>query len=231
MNYFLLAFVMWTASALAEPTCSSVWIFKAWKTCAVAANGLNTSATPIPAGNLNISSDWVRGGSNQERICQSLEAKFNQQNLSVGKLAALTQLHPVSEEKRENMRIYVEYKYTCQVSIAQYPFNNKAAQACGEEEKLSYQVGGNPDAIAGTASCLSCDNLSSPEGKVRCLKASISNVIEPKAIDLRDTDLKAVSTQIKELLTIGNHLKINGLNNDLKTLSLFTNFIEKNPPQ
>lgn len=235
MKSFLIASVLWTVAAQAQSPveCSTMWIFKPWKSCAIAAHGPDKSATPVNAGTVDLNSDYMGGGANQRKVCQDLEDSFNQQNAVHGKVGTLTQATPVKEKKQENARIYVEYRYTCRIAIAQYPFVSKASRACGEEDTVTYKVGGTREGISGDAYCLSCDEYNDPKTKAACLKMMITDVIEPKiqGVDLRESDIKAVSDAVKSLMDMARIVNIPGLSNDVKTFTLFKNFLDKSSAQ
>lgn len=233
MKYFLIASVLWTVSAQAQAQgeCSTMWIYKPWKSCAIAAHGPDKSAPAVNVGTVDWDSGYMGGGANQRKVCQDLENLFNKRHADHGKVGTLTQATPVSEKKKENARIYVEYNYTCRISVAQYPFVSKASRACGEEDAVTYKVGGTKESIAGDAYCLSCDEYSDPKSKVSCLKTMITEVIEPKiqGVDLRESDVKAVAQSVKALMDMARVVNIPGLSNDVKTFTLFHSFLEKNP--
>ncbi len=232
MKYFLAASLFWTVSASAQSVCSTIWVYKPWKTCSAAINGPDKSAKPVDAGVVDLTSDWMGGGADQHSVCKKLEAGFNSQNGSNGKVGTLTQATPVSEGKRKNAGVYVEYRYTCKVSIAQYPFVSKASRACGEEEKLTYKVGGTSQGLSGDAYCLSCDEYKDPKDKVSCLKMMIVDVINPKAegVDFRPDDIKAVSASVERLFSMmARKIAVPGLSDNTETYGIFDEFLTKNP--
>lgn len=233
MKYFLAASVLWTVSASANPVCSTIWVYKPWKTCAHAANGLDTSATPVNAGQVDLKSEWVGGGADQQKICSDLEGSFNRQNNGNGQVGRLTKSTPVWEERRDNNRVYVQYKYTCRIAVSQYPPLKKAAAVCGEEENYTYKTGGTSAGIQGDAECLSCDMYNDPGSKSDCLKWMIENILDKKVqgVDVRESDTKAVSKAVKEILDMAKSIKIEGVSNNIKTFGLFTRFVEANPAQ
>lgn len=117
------------------------------------------------------------------------------------------------------------YSYLCGLTVTKYPGKVASSPVCGQEEKWSYQVEGAKPA---GASCLSCDQLqaAAPEAMVECLKTSITQIIQPKAIDLRDSDIAAVKAQAKRMLKINKDYRpISNLQSP-KDLSVFIDFVE-----
>jgi hypothetical protein len=131
----------------------------------------------------------------------------------------------MKEDSKRNALGEVKYKYWCHVTIQKFPILVKSSPACGMSETYSYQVGGDGSEIEGQKSCLSCDDVNVPEAKVACLKASLKNVIEPRAVDLRDSDLVAVDAQMASVLNVNRFRPIQGLHDDMATLSDFANFV------
>lgn len=234
MKYFLAAFAICTVSAAAQAqTCSTVWVFKPWKSCAHASHGIDLSS---PTGAPTVTTEWSPwyGGPDkptQEEICTRVMNKYNAAVKSSGRVANLTQPHPVRERDKKNFGAYVEYTYECSLTVTQYATVNKASKACGEKDQIAYETGDKKrESIPGTPYCLSCDGIRNPSEKVACLKSMINDIIEPKAIDIRDPDLKVVAKAVSALVQMSKSVPIKGLNDDVDTFSLFTSFLEKNPP-
>lgn len=203
-----------------------MWIFKANKVCSHVSHGPDTSQTPVVklGGEW---SKWVRGGKDQLEICRNVRDGYNARALSSGAIAELNQPTPVEEQKQKDQFGQVTYAYKCELKISTYPGKVAASPACGQEEKWSYQIQGQ--APAG-ANCLSCDNLQSsiPEVMVNCLKKNISEVILPKAIDLRDSDVTAVKAQVKRLLKINKDYRPIANLQSSQELNFFIDFVEQN---
>ncbi|MGZ3722330.1 MAG: hypothetical protein ACXVA9_05340 [Bdellovibrionales bacterium] len=234
MKYLILLFAFWNSGAFATDQCSSVWIFKPYKTCASPAHGLNMSNAGPIVGTLGPWSDFGPGGRSQEAVCDQVVKDYNDQpdNKMAGRGATLKHPTPIGEESKD-MIITQQYRYKCEIQIRTYPFNIKASPACGTEDKISYQVGGSSSGIVGEGkTCLSCDNFSDqpPEAMVECLRKNIETVITPKAIELRDSDLSAVSRQISRLLKLNQQVPIKNLQT-VDQLSPLSEFVSNHPVQ
>lgn len=232
MKFSILILLIASSSAFAADQCASVWVYRAFKSCANPANGLDMTRPEGSATKIKLASGWLSGGKKQEQVCSDVAGSFNQKNLGEGLFATVANPTPVGEESADRI-LMQEYRYTCQLSVQKYPFKTTAAPVCGSEEKLSYQVGGSPDAIQGSQiSCLSCDNLGDqpPTALVDCLKNSITTIVEPKAIDLRDSDLNAISKQVTHLLSINQSSPIANLKTT-DQLRFFTDYLTQHPVQ
>lgn len=232
MKFSILVFLLASSSAFAADECASVWVYRAFKTCANPANGLDTSRPEGAPTKINLASAWLSGGKNQEEVCSDVAENFSRKNQAEGLLATVAKPTPVSEESA-NRVLTQEYRYTCQLNVQKYPFKMAAAPACGLEEKISYQVGGSTNGIQGTQiSCLSCDNLGSqpPTAMVDCLKNNITTIVEPKAIDLRDSDLSAISKQVARILSLNQSSPIANLRSTDEQ-RFFTDYLTRHPVQ
>lgn len=223
--------LVFTHSAFASDECKSVWVYKPFKTCATDANGLDLSK-PGEATTFNLKSGWLSGGRDQGKVCQDVASAFNDLNRSKGLHATLKIPTPVGEES-ENHIVQQEYRYACELEVRKFDFKTAPNPVCGVEDKFSYQVGGSAANLVGQdLNCLSCENLNdkAPELMVKCLHDSIANIIEPRAIELRDSDLSAVSAQVKRLLDLSRQVQVPGLTTT-DELSFFTNYLNKHPAQ
>ncbi len=233
MKYFLTAFAFWSVSAAATPQeCSSIWIFNAWKSCAHASHGVNTAVAGTSVGSVDKWSEWYGGKKpSQEVICQRVAAAYNREIAASGRTAVLAQATPIDEEKKENRGVYVEYKYQCKLNVTQFPMVTKASRACGADEKLSYKIGGLKTDIQGDSYCLSCDEYTRPETKVICLQTMITEIVnvDPKPVDLRDSDIQAVAKSVREIMEMAKITNIRGLSDNVQTFTLFNTFLQKNP--
>jgi len=223
--FFLI--LLWSAHIFADE-CASIWVYKAYNTCANPANGLDLTQ---PGTNLTQQkhwSKWLSGGRDQGDVCKDLRDHFNTDNLGGG-LHAEVALTPTNEES-ENRVIMQKYRYQCELSVQKYPFKTAQNAACGSEDKYSYKIGGGGNGIPGQASCLSCENLNvaKPEALVDCLHQNIANVIEPKAVELRATDTQAVAKQVAKILNLNKHATIQNLQTT-DQLQFFVDFLDKNP--
>lgn len=231
MKYLIFALISIPFQSLAGANeCKSVWVFTAFKTCAAAANGLDLSQPGPTAMPIKINSEWLSGGQSQEKVCADVRDKFNAGNLEKG-LRAETARPTPSGEKSEDRLVQQQYQYVCDLNVKQYPFKSAASAACGAEDKISYQNGG-PAPLGQSVSCLSCDHLSAskPSVMVNCLRENIEKIVQPKAIELRDTDLQALSAQASRMIKLSRQVPIENLQTT-DQLSFFTDFIEKHPAQ
>lgn len=225
MKYFLVAACLWSLNATAQEACSSVWIFKANKTCSHISNGPDNTQP----GTIKTITDWsprVRGGKDQLQICREVRDSYNARFATLGHVAELAKSGPTNEQKDKDVVGKVTYIYQCEMNVTIYPGKVAASPACGTEDKWSYQVEGAKPA---GASCLSCDQLqaAAPEAMVECLKNSITQVITPKAIDLRDGDIAAVKAQAKRMLKINKDYRAISNLQSPKDLSVFIDFVEQ----
>lgn len=151
-----------------------------------------------------VESPSYTGGAEQHGVCASIEAQVRARG---GVRAAnLTQPTPVSE--RQKGKGVVTYKYTCSVAV----------KTCALSDKLSSQVGG---AAPAGATCLSCEGIASPSDKAACLENSIRNVIQARAVEVRDSDIAAVKAEVAKVLKLSKHISLS-----MDTLTLFTDFVE-----
>src|ERR1035437_5413930 len=130
MKYFLTAILFWSLNSFAQEECSSLWVYKAYKTCENAANGLNTNIPAESAITMRIWSEWMNGGKDQSEVCSKVRDSFNAANLSERSMAELTRPAPVNEES-ENQIVRQVYRYQCELNVKKFPFRSAANPACG----------------------------------------------------------------------------------------------------
>jgi hypothetical protein len=232
MKYLILLLPLLSQSTFAADECASAWVYYPFKTCESAAHGLDLSQPGTNPATLVQKSDWLSGGKDQRQVCSNVAAAFNRDNLKNGLHAEAAQPTPVGEQS-ENRIIQQQYQYACELTVKTYPFKTAATPDCGVEDKVSYQVGGSSRDLTGAnISCLSCDNLSDskPAATVQCLRQNVEKIVEPKAIELRDSDLSAISARMAKLLKLSQQVPIENLATT-DQLSFFVDFIEKHPPQ
>lgn len=226
MKFLTLITFIWCAHALAMDECPSVWVYRAYSTCANAANGLDTSKPASSSVTIGLWSAWMMGGADQQKVCSDMRDKINRQNETQHSLASLTSATPVQEITKQHLLV-TKYKYQCEFEIKKYPFKVAVNSACGLQDMYTYKIGGELKDIPGQGTCLSCDNMVSgtPEQVVDCLHNNIENIITPKAIELRDSDINEVVAQVKKLLALSQHIPITNLQSDAQ-LTFFSDFIE-----
>jgi hypothetical protein len=227
--YVLLSLLV-SLQASAQSTCSTVWVYKPFKTCTSPLNGPDASKPGEALGTRLLWSDWVEGGQDQTALCTQAVAAFNEENKNLGLEARLEKPTPSGEEHRDAGLRVIQYRYACETSVSRFPFKNIASAACGTEDRWASQVGGSAQNLPGVAQCLSCDEFTknTPEAMARCLRDNIVNVIEPRAIELRDSDRKAVAEQVRKVLSIGRALPIEGLKS-VDELTPLTQFLANEP--
>lgn len=194
----------WAFSVHAADECKSVWAYKPYKTCSDARNGLDLSkATPtgetkvLPTQPLQGGEGSARQEADCARIAKTLQIKMPQ----FGVLAENTAISEGTPSK--DMVGRVTYVYQCTFRMMQAPFKTRG-EACGEEDKYSYQSQGTSVALEGKAHCLSCD-----AGKLNrtqltaCLKKSQDILAEAgDSIPLRKEDRQAVLARVELLLKL-----------------------------
>lgn len=224
MKYFLVAPLLWSFWVQAQEHCPSVWVFKANKTCSDLSHGLDFDHPKESF----IQHEWSnpqKGGRDQLQVCLQVRNRFNQQYASKGWNAELAQGQPVDERHDKDVIGQVTYKYLCKLSVKSYEGKVASSPVCGQEDKWSYKVGGDqPEG----ASCLSCDDKQTPKETVNCLKNHIAQIIQPKAIDLRDEDLAAVAQQSRRMLKINKSAPIEGLQKT-EDIEVIVDFIDSIP--
>ncbi len=224
MKYFLAVATCWSMHAMAEEACSSVWIYQAYKSCANAANGLDGSKAGVSQGTIDRPSSWLKGGADQAAVCMSVRNSFNAENHSKGFDAELVQATPVGENTKKDL-FTTRYQYACRLAVSSFSFKAKASAACGVEEKWSYASLEAKAQIPGQPICLSCEGYVTSADTVQCLKRNIEQVINTRAVELRDSDIKAVATQIQKMIELNKNFPVEELNN-IETQQLFIGVLE-----
>jgi hypothetical protein len=230
MKFLATALLLFSARAFAEPTCSSVWVYKPYVSCAIPANGLDLSQPGVGGRFQREWSAWLPGGRNQNDVCMEIRDRFNKDNLTEGLHADLAGPKPLGEET-ENRLVIQEYRYQCRLTVLKFPFKSAPNPACGSEDHYAYKIGGSAAEVPGQASCLSCDQVTdqAPDVIVNCLRQNITDIIEPKAVELRSSDIESVSNRVVQVLNLSKLIPIKNLTST-EQLSFFADFLQKYPP-
>ena len=218
MKYLLTLSILWTFQARAQSACGSIWIFKANNTCAHPSHGVDKSK-PTTTVLKDEESGFGSGQKHQDILCAKIRDRYNAANPNTN--AALAQPTPVAE-KKEKVAGFPAYNYWCRLSITSFENATKASPACGTAEKWSYQVEGERPA---GANCLSCDDVANAKvgQTAKCLVENIRQIIEPKAVELRDQDLAAVKAQAAKVVRLNKATDTLGM----EELNVLINFVEQ----
>lgn len=190
--------------AIAEPQCSSVWAYKPWKEC-VAKPNLNASGSDPQTIDMP---DYGRdggGAGHGEAMCQTAANDFNAKNQSNGLHVVEAQFLSSNAHRSGTFNEKVEYGYNCKLFIKRFPITYLPDRSCGTKETWSYDNSHSLSEIPGDVTCLSCDTFAqggSASTLAACLKKNITEIVEPKAVDLRQDDLKAMLTNVNKVLNI-----------------------------
>lgn len=220
MKHLLVLFTLWSVSAQAHAqgnTCSSVWVYKPYLTCAQGA-GPNLAAGGVFVAYQELPSAWIRGGADdQAALCAEVVNHYNEDQLTrnAGFNAVLTQATPVREDDKKRID-GTYYKYFCGVNISRYPVNTAAPAAqCGTELKWKAQSPAQGMPANAEVRCMTCDHLdTSPDMNqlVNCMYANIAEVIEAKDTYFGNADLAPFKAKIQTLMQIHQSSPIESLN-------------------
>lgn len=216
------------------PVCGSSWVVRSYQVCekqdpvqgCQADSGcqvVNTTC-PIQLPNpdrsqkgqfiqkMELDTEWVKGGQNQQELCRSVERDYNVQNAKYGLYGELTQPTPVSEDNKKNPIGEEQYKYTCRLTINRYPLQTgeKDCQKCAHLEHAEARKGSYEQVLSGLPKdvtrpvCLSCDDMTdqSYEKMARCLADHIDQFVLGDSMSLSQDDLAALRAQVVNLFTI-----------------------------
>lgn len=225
LKLLLVLLTLWSVQGIAQ-TCSTVWVYKPYLSCGQGA-GPDTSAPATYIGYRELPSAKLEGAQDEPGICRDLMAAFNNdpQNRAAGLAARLYLPDPVKREPYypNGLKIHVKWTYWCAVTVEQFPIAQQASSACGSEERYSYFQGNKPQ---DNATCLSCDEYDKDEDishMVSCLQNNINDVINTRAVELRDRDLRIVAKKVRALQKENCGKSIPGMGS-LDTLTTFSDF-------
>lgn len=182
--------------ALAQ-TCSSLWVYQPYKTCAAAANGPDLSQGQMHTQPKWYDTGWVGGGHNQSAECEGMRKQLDENQAA---RAIRGEVLNTGEDSKKDFIGHAQYLYKCLLQSKAYPYLSAPNGACGREDRwASEEVGKSLEGLNGSPVCLSCDNVTDDKGVAACLKVTIDQVIVPRAVTLRPEELAAVNARIETI--------------------------------
>lgn len=214
---------VWSVQGFAQNTCSSVWVYKPYEVCQAAGSpDLSVAGQFVRYEELNTGK--LEGAQDELGLCQMLLADFNGQqgNRAAGLVATLTSPGPVRNVEHGKIG-RIKHTYYCGVNVNQHPVVKAASASCGSSERYSYQIGGA--APQDNAQCLSCDSLDGANinDLTVCLQNNIRDIINTRAVELREGDLAPVRQKVRQIQKINCTNPVASLQS-LDQISLFMDF-------
>lgn len=207
MKYFLPVFICWSLCGWAQSNeCSSIWVFNPTLICANPINGFNLAGPAIPVpGRERIAlvvPGYRTGRQDQPALCRGIVDAYNAQNAATGTQAAWDEMPPLSTSN--GSQVNTAYQYTCFARLFQFPVIVRRSAACGALPNVwATQIGGPrpPEDYGLNTKCLSCDGYVGRDlsQMVACLQDSLTQIVLPRAVEIRDSDVAALKAQIARL--------------------------------
>lgn len=120
------------ATCPGDPACEVIY-----KECRTVANGLDDS-TAREITTVEMATDWVVGGSDQERLCRQAIAMYNKEMWKVNpdQKAIFVKVIPEKEKSIHQwwrLSEQYRYQYTCRAKVSKYEYNLARNEECGIE--------------------------------------------------------------------------------------------------
>ena len=233
MKVLLLLSTLWTMQATAQSLiCPSVYLVQTYKTCSHASHGPDNSRPKSDPVFLELESEWLRGGQNQQYVCEAVRNKYEFANRTFGATAFLHSQTPIRERSEKEFGI-VRYKYTCSLSVTQYSPKVMQSPACGASEEdymvfradmLNTYKANFPNRVA-KVSCLTCDeNVDIPlEQLVDCLRSNSKLILTSENEKLKSVEQAQLATAVLQMQRM---VQVVGGVRNLQTREQITPFID-----
>lgn len=210
---------LWAFSVHAADECKSVWVYKPYKTCSDARNGLDLSKA-TPTGETKVlSTPALQGGPRAEAECDRIGKTLEIKMPDFGVLAERSSISDGKSTK--DLLGNVTYVYQCSFRMMKAPFKT-SGEACGVEDNYAYQSRGTNVALAANAHCLSCDSATKSRADLTsCLIKTQAILTEAgNSVPLRKEENQAILNRVNAILKLEKSMPQLSVDDQVKIVDL-----------